>query len=135
MINIIALYIIAGIILCVYIILRFSVKITYYVNSNTDEIELSAKWLWFNIYPRPQKAVKTNKASRKSKIKSEKIYSEKFDFSKIDNELTNQTKEELDKKIDLLEKELENQKQMSEHNEKSAEANKPLNTDKKSIFK
>lgn len=131
MINIIALYIIAGIILCVYIILRFSVKITYYVNSNTDEIELSAKWLWFNIYPRPQKAVKTNKASRKSKIKSEKIHSEEFDFSKIDNELTNQTKAELDKKIDLLEKELENQKQMSEHNEKSAEANKPLNTDRK----
>lgn len=131
MINIIALYIIAGIILCVYIILRFSVKITYYVNSNTDELDFSVKWLWLNIYPRPQKPVKTNKASRKSKRKSGKIHSEEFDISKIDNELTDQTKAELDKKIDLLEKELENQKQMSAHIEISDKSNKPQKDYKK----
>lgn len=133
MINIIALYIIIGIILAVYIILRFSVKITYYVNSNTDEIELSAKWLWFKIYPRSERPVKVrkNKKKNKKKLKKDKpikTVQEKFDISEIDDEFVAETEDDIDDKIKSLEKELEVQKKILSQSEKTHNINEKVNT-------
>lgn len=133
MINIIALYIIIGIILAVYIILRFSVKITYHVNSKTDEIELSAKWLWFKIYPRSERPVKVrkNKKKNKKKLKKDKpikTVQEKFDISEIDDEFVAETEDDIDDKIKSLEKELEVQKKILSQSEKTHNINEKVNT-------
>lgn len=135
MINIIALYIILGIILAVYIILRFSIKITYYVNSKTDEIELSVKWLGFKIYPRPDKPVKVKKNKTKSKKKlskdePSKTVQERFDISEIDDEFIDEAESDLDDKIMSLEKELEIQKQALIQNEETHKINEKAGTDK-----
>lgn len=134
MINIIALYIILGIILAVYIVLRFSIKITYYVNSKTDEIELSSKWLCFRIYPRSDKPVKVkkNKTKHKNKLskdKPSKTVQERYDISEIDDEFINEAESELDDKIVSLEKELEIQKQSLIQNKETHKMNKKTSDD------
>lgn len=113
--SIIALYIIIGIILAVYIILRLSVTVSYRANSETDEIKLSAKWLWFTIYPRPDKPPKTikikNGKSKKSKKPKKSKQTLKEDISEIEEEFVEMSEDELDDKIKALEKELERQEQ------------------------
>ncbi len=108
--SIIALYIIIGIILAVYIILRLSVTVSYRANSETEEVKLSAKWLWFTIYPRPDKPPKTikikNKKSKKPKKSKQTL---KEDIYEIEEEFVEMSEDELDDKIKALEKELERQ--------------------------
>lgn len=134
MIDIIALYIILGIILAIYIILRFSVKITYYLNSETDELELSAKWLFFQIYPRSDKPVKVKKNKTKNEKESKKdrpceTVQDEFDLSEINDKFVDKTEEELDNKIADLEKELESQKQTLTENAEAHKINKKSDTD------
>lgn len=133
MINIIALYIILGIILAVYIVLRFSVKISYYVNSKTDELELSAKWLCFQIYPGPDKPPKEKKKkNQRLKVKrkqpeenSPKNVQDTLYMYEIDKELTDETEAELDEKIEALEKELESQnRRLVQNSEKPSQQEK-----------
>ncbi len=113
--NIIALFIILGIILALYFILRISLTISYHASSITNEVKLSAKWLWLNIYPRPDKPKKPIKIKAKKKKKSKKssdsVQTIKDDISEIEEEFVELSEDELDERIESLEKELENQKQ------------------------
>lgn len=131
--NIIALYIILGIILAVYIILRFSIKISYYVNSKTDEIELSAKWLCFQIYPRPDKPAKEknkkkNVKKKKPEKNSDKTVQDTFYMYEVDKELSDENEAELDAKIEILENELESQKKSLAQSSESQQINKKSNS-------
>lgn len=136
--NIIALYIILGIILALYVILRFSLTVSYYVNSITDEVEVSAKWLFFPIYPKADKPTKIkNKKSKKKKksknakkAKSENTEDDKFDLSKIESEFADITEEELDDRIKYLEDELENQEQAINRERESPKTDKKINAEK-----
>ncbi len=115
MIIIIALYIILGIILAFYVILRFSVNITYYVNSETDKLELSAKWLFFKLYPRPEKPLKSKKKKSDKKKESDKKPLDNFEeysISEVKDVFTDETEDEPGEKIKSLERELENQKKV-----------------------
>lgn len=110
--SIIALFIILGIILALYFIMRFSLTVSYHLNSKTDECDISVKWIWFHIYPRPEKPskVKTKKNKQKEKKSKPDIF-EKSNISKIEEEFVEMSEDELDDRIENLEKELENQKQ------------------------
>lgn len=130
--NIIALYIIIGIILAIYIILRLSVTVSYHANSETDEIKLSAKWLWFTIYPRPDKPSKTIKIKSKKDKKKSKKSKQTFDenLSEIEEEFTELTEDELDDRIKSLEKELERQEQKVKQASEIPKTDKKINTEK-----
>lgn len=111
--SIIALYIIVGIILAVYIILRISVTVSYYANSQTDEIKLSVKWLCFKIYPRPYKKIKKNKINKNKESKKSKKSKREFkeNINEIEEEFVEISEDDLDDKIKSLEKEIERQEQ------------------------
>ena len=130
--NIIALYIILGIILAIYIILRLSVTVSYHANSVTDEIKLSAKWLWFTIYPRPDKPSKTIKIKSKKNKKKSKKSKQTFEenLSEIEEEFTEYTEDELDEKISSLEKELERQEQNVKQASEIPKTDKKINAEK-----
>lgn len=123
-----------GIILALYIILRFSLTVSYYVNSETDEVKLSVKWMLFPIYPKADKPTKKRdkKSKRKNKsqkTKPEKNEQDKFDLSQIENEFADITEDELDERIKSLEEELENQEQAISQQNKSPNTDKKINAE------
>ena len=130
--NILALYIILGIILAIYIILRFSLTISYHANSATDEVKISVKWIFFPIYPKKDKPEKTNNKSKKKpkKAKSDIAEEETLDLSQVEKEFVDITEDELDDRIESLEKELESKEQSLAQSSEAELSDKKTNTEK-----
>ncbi len=131
---ILALYIIIGIIAVIYILLRFSLRISYSFDSTAStKATVKVKYFFFTLYENPEsekrkikkakKAEKKEKKLRKKQIKLDKrnkIQKEKVSDKLVQNEAENKqdivceinelSEEETEEKIKELEKEIAEQK-------------------------
>ena len=131
---ILALYIIIGIIAVIYILLRFSLRISYSFDSTAStKATVKVKYFFFTLYENPEsekrkikkakKAEKKEKKLRKKQIKLDKrnkIQKEKVSDRLVQNEAENKqdivceinelSEEETEEKIKELEKEIAEQK-------------------------
>lgn len=137
MINIIALYIILGIILVIYIILRFSVKISYSYNSENNDYDFSVKWIFWTLYPRKPKPKKVKKQIKPKKPTQEAIIetSPKIENLSIETPKSQKTEEDIDKQIEELQKQIDDTKAEIEDEEPAEVDYKALKAEKKAYKK
>lgn len=134
---IIALYITLGIIAVIYILLRFSVRITYSFDSTADvKAYLKIKYFFFTLYENPESEKRKIKKAKKLKRKEEKLKnkknskpSKKLKTKKTDiiDEINSLSEEETEERIKELEKEIAEQKEIYkslEENKKYTDKNK-----------
>lgn len=134
---IIALYITLGLIAVIYILLRFSVRITYSFDSTADvKAYLKIKYFFFTLYENPESEKRKIKKAKKLKRKEEKLKnkknskpSKKLKTKKTDiiDEINSLSEEETEERIKELEKEIAEQKEIYEsleENKKYTDKNK-----------
>lgn len=136
MIAILALYIILGLIAVIYILLRFSIRITYSFDSTANvKAYLKIKYFFFTVYENPESEKRKMKKAKKLKRKEEKLKKKesklkkkkiskpdknlKTEKSDIIDEINNLSDEETEEKIKELEKEIAEQKEIYENTVKS----------------
>lgn len=157
MIAILALYIILGLIAVIYILLRFSIRITYSFDSTADsKAYLKIKYFFFTVYENPESEKRKIKKAKKLKRKEEKLKKKeaklkkeknskpaknpKTEKSDIVDEINNLSDEETEQKIKELEKEIAEQKEIYESSVKTSKKNigenqKQTNLESKAIKK
>lgn len=136
MIAILALYIILGLIAVIYILLRFSIRITYSFDSTANvKAYLKIKYFFFTVYENPESEKRKIKKAKRLKRKEEKLKKKeaklkkeknskpdkypKTEKSDIIDEINNLSDEETEQKIKELEKEIAEQKEIYENTVKS----------------
>lgn len=137
MIAILALYIILGLIAVIYILLRFSIRITYSFDSTANvKAYLKIKYFFFTVYENPESEKRKIKKAKKLKRKEEKLKKKeaklkkkkiskpdknpKTEKSDIIDEINNLSDEETEEKIKELEKEIAEQKEIYESSVKTS---------------
>lgn len=116
MMAILALYIILGLIAVIYILLRFSVRISYSFDTTSQtKVKINIKYFFFTIYENPEsekrKLKKENKKSKtKKSLKTNKQKQKKDKSSDIVDEINSLSDEETKEKIKSLEREIEDQR-------------------------
>lgn len=139
MIAILALYIILGLIAVIYILLRFSIRITYSFDSTADvKASLKIKYFFFTVYENPEsekrKIKKANKlkrkkeklrkkADKKKNTKPQKAKDQEVPKTDIVDEINGLSEEETEKRIKELEKEIAEQKEIYEQSLEKSKKN------------
>ena len=122
MMAILALYIILGLIAVIYILLRFSVRISYSFDTTSQtKAKIKIKYFFFTVYENPKsqkqklrKEKKEKKKDKKSKskksLKTNKQKQKKDKSPDIVDEINSLNDEETKEKIKSLEREIEDQR-------------------------
>ncbi len=141
MMAILALCIIIGIIVVIYALLRFSVRISYSFDSTAkNKAHVIVKYFFFTLYENPE-SEKRKKAKAKKLAKKEKKLEKKKATKKpvkkkeppkkdIVDEINDLSEEETEKKIIELEKEISEQKELYNESVKKASIKERKKTNK-----
>lgn len=138
---ILALCIIIGIIVVIYALLRFSVRISYSFDSTAkNKASVIVKYFFFTLYENPEsekrKKAKAKKLAKKEKKIEKKKASKKPAKEKepprkdIVDEINDLSKEETEQKIIELEKEISEQKELYNESVKKASIKEQKKTNK-----
>ncbi|MCC8192624.1 MAG: hypothetical protein LIO41_06285 [Ruminococcus sp.] len=141
MMAILALCIIIGIIVVIYALLRFSVRISYSFDSTAkNKASVIVKYFFFTLYENPEsekrKKAKAKKLAKKEKKIEKKKASKKPAKEKepprkdIVDEINDLSKEETEQKIIELEKEISEQKELYNESVKKASIKEQKKTNK-----
>ncbi|MCD7772897.1 MAG: hypothetical protein LUH08_02435 [Ruminococcus sp.] len=141
MMAILALCIIIGIIVVIYALLRFSVRISYSFDSTAkNKASVIVKYFFFTLYENPEsekrKKAKAKKLAKKEKKLEKKKASKKSVKKKeppqkdIVDEINDLSEEEIEQKIIELEKEISEQKELYNESVKKASIKERKKTNK-----